>query len=229
MKRITALILAALLVLGLSLTAAAAEASVQISADGVKAAPGQEITVPIRITGNKGFTNFGIALDYDRESLTLTGIQLTDGEKNYLCGSLAAANPDWTDEAGASFGYVTCANLETVTEDGILFTATFLVSEALAGSAEVTPVVKYLRLGDQETSLFASLLTQEKSGYIRTHILSGDFNDDGIVSIAEAAEAVRAYLGTERLSEEKLSTVDADGDGTVSTAEITEVLGNYHQ
>lgn len=34
------------------------------------------MTVPIRISGNRGFTNFGIALDYDREQLELLS---TDG------------------------------------------------------------------------------------------------------------------------------------------------------
>lgn len=230
MKKSIVLILTVLLILGLTLPAVAAEsAAVGISADNVKAQPGDVVAVPVRITGNTGFTNFGISLDYDREHLTLTGIQLADGENPYLCGALAAANPAWTNENGASFGYVTCANPKAVTEDGILFTAVFRVSETFSGTAAVTPAVGYLRLCHGETSAFAEIRAQGQAGYVRTVVLAGDFNDDGIVSFAEAAETVRGYFGNEELTEEKLSVVDTDSDGIISAAEVTEVLRNYRQ
>ena len=72
MKRITGVILAIALIFALAVTAMAAEiADCTVSADSVSATAGGTVTVPIRISGNRGFTNFGIALDYDREQLEL--------------------------------------------------------------------------------------------------------------------------------------------------------------
>ena len=75
MKKITSVILAIALIFALAVTAMAAEiADCTVSADSVSATAGGTVTVPIRISGNRGFTNFGIALDYDREQLELLSI-----------------------------------------------------------------------------------------------------------------------------------------------------------
>lgn len=92
------------------------------------------MTVPIRISGNRGFTNFGIALDYDREQLELLSIQTAEGETPYLCGTTVAVNTQWTGTDEKTFGYVTAALEEAATADGILFTATFRVSGDFSGT-----------------------------------------------------------------------------------------------
>ena len=75
---------------------AAEIADCTVSADSVSATAGGTVTVPIRISGNRGFTNFGIALDYDREQLELLSIQTAEGETPYLCGTTVAVNTQWT-------------------------------------------------------------------------------------------------------------------------------------
>ena len=91
MKKITSVILAVALIFALAVTAMAAEiADCTVSADSVSATAGGTVTVPIRISGNRGFTNFGIALDYDRAQLELLSIQTAAGETPYLCGAVAA-------------------------------------------------------------------------------------------------------------------------------------------
>ena len=62
MKKITSVILAVALIFALAVTAMAAEiADCTVSADSVSATAGGTVTVPIRISGTRGFTNFGIA------------------------------------------------------------------------------------------------------------------------------------------------------------------------
>ena len=83
MKKIISIVLAVALIFVLAVTAMAAEiAECTVSADSVTA--GKTVTVPVRITGNRGFTNFGIALDYDRAQLELLSIQTAEGETPYL-------------------------------------------------------------------------------------------------------------------------------------------------
>ena len=112
MKRITSVILAIALIFALAVTAMAAE----IADCTVSATAGGTVTVPIRISGNRGFTNFGIALDYDREQLELLSIQTAEGETPYLCGTTVAVNTQWTGTDEKTFGYVTAALEEAATE-----------------------------------------------------------------------------------------------------------------
>ena len=116
MKKITSVILAIALIFALAVTAMAAEiADCTVSADSVSATAGGTVTVPVRISGNRGFTNFGIALDYDREQLELLSIQTAEGETPYLCGTTVAVNTQWTGADGKTFGYVTAALEEAAT------------------------------------------------------------------------------------------------------------------
>ena len=158
MKRITSVILAIALIFALAVTAMAAEiADCTVSADSVSATAGGTVTVPIRISGNRGFTNFGIALDYDREQLELLSIQTAEGETPYLCGTTVAVNTQWTGMDEKSFGYVTAALEEAATADGILFTATFRVSGDFSGTAAVQPVVQYMRSNKRLLSVFDAI------------------------------------------------------------------------
>ena len=96
MKRFIAVTLAVLLSLALPLGVMAAElTSCTVTADSVAGEPGETVTVAVRIADNPGFTNFAIALDYDREHLTLKSIETEDGGTPYLCGSNVSINKAW--------------------------------------------------------------------------------------------------------------------------------------
>ena len=169
MKRITGVILAIALIFALAVTAMAAEiADCTVSADSVSATAGGTVTVPIRISGNRGFTNFGIALDYDREQLELLSIQTAEGETPYLCGTTVAVNTQWTGTDEKTFGYVTAALEEAATADGILFTATFRVSGDFSGTAAVQPVVQYMRSNKRLLSVFDAIPVTTVSGTVST-------------------------------------------------------------
>ena len=230
MKKIIGIVLAVALIFALAVTAMAAEiADCTVSADPVSATAGKTVTVPIRITGNRGFTNFGIALDYDREQLELLSIQTAEGETPYLCGTVAAGNTQWADADGKTYGYVTAALEDAVTEDGILFTATFRVSENFSGTAAVQPVVQYMRSNKRLLSVFDTIPVTTASGTVST-MLVGDYDRDGQVDVFDAMGLYIAVLDDVDFSEDDINRLDFNRDGEVDVFDVmaiyADIMGN---
>ena len=238
MKRFLRFIPVLLLVLGLPLAAAAAELTrCSISADSVSGRPGEEITVPVRIASNPGFTNFGIALDYDREAMTLASIRLAEDEQEpYLCGSFAASNIAWDPALDANaeafgetahYGYVVCVHPEAVSSDGILFTATFRLADTFSGTAAVTPVVNYLRNNEAVFSVFEAVAARTEPGTVTADalaILIGDVNQDGYITADDAATAFAASKGALELTQEQKTAADANGDGYITADDAAQIF-----
>ena len=216
MKKITSVILAIALIFALAVTAMAAEiADCTVSADSVSATAGGTVTVPIRISGNRGFTNFGIALDYDREQLELLSIRTAEGETPYLCGTTAAEK---------TFGYVTAALEEAATADGILFTATFRVSGDFSGTAAVQPVVQYMRSNKRLLSVFDAIPVTTVSGTVST-VLVGDYDQNGTVNALDVMGLYRAVISGTDFSEEDLDRLDVNRDGMINALDIMAIYG----
>ena len=223
MKKIISIVLAVALIFALAVTAMAAEiAECTVSADSVSA--GKTVTVPVRITGNRGFTNFGIALDYDRAQLELLSIQTAAGETPYLCGAVAAGNTQWTGADGKTYGYVTAALEDAVTEDGILFTATFRVSEDFSGTAAVQPVVQYMRSNKRLLSVFDAIPVTTVSGTVST-VLVGDYDQNGTVNALDVMGLYRAVISGTDFSEEDLDRLDVNRDGMINALDIMAIYG----
>ena len=238
MKKFLRLIPILLLMLGIPLAAAAAELTgCRISADSVSAKRGEEVTIPVRIASNPGFTNFGIALDYDREKMTLVSIRLADDNREpYLCGSFAASNIAWDPALDANaedfpenalWGYVVCVQTEAVSDEGILFTATFRLADDFTGTAEVTPVVNYLRNNEALFSVFETVLAQAEPGTVTAdaaEVLIGDVNQDGYITADDAATAFAASKGALDLTEAQKIAADANGDGYITADDAAQIF-----
>ena len=223
MKKITSVILTIAMIFALAVTAMAAEiADCTVSADSVSATAGGTVTVPIRISGNRGFTNFGIALDYDREQLELLSIQTAEGETPYLCGTTVAVNTQWAGTDGKTFGYVTAALEEAAAEDGILFTATFHVSEDFSGTAAVQPVVQYMRSNQRLLSVFDAIPVTAVSGTVST-VLVGDYDRNGTVNALDVMGLYRAVISGTDFSEEDIDRLDVNKDGMVNALDIMAI------
>lgn len=221
MKKIISIVLAVALIFALAVTAMAAEiADCTVSADSVSA--GKTVTVPVRITGNRGFTNFGIALDYDRAQLELLSIQTAAGETPYLCGAVAAGNTQWAGADGKTCGYVTAALKDAVTEDGILFTATFQVSEDFSGTAAVQPVVQYMRSNKRLLSVFDAIPVTTVSGTVSTALV-GDYDRNGKVSVADVMGLFSAIMNGKSFSADDYSQVDVNQDGRINVADVMAI------
>ena len=235
MKKIISIMLTALLLTGLVVTAVAAEQTTcTVSADTVTAVDGQ-VTVPIRISENPGFTNFGIALDYDRDALELVSINTADGETTYLCGELAAVNVAWNPAADGNaagntafaanqtYGYVTCASAEAVTENDILFTATFTVREGFeSGTAAVTPIVSYVRNNAAVFSVFEEITATVETGAVTTGLL-GDVNGDGEITPVDAAMTYSIANGKLEATEARCAAADVNGDGEIGPVDAAMI------
>lgn len=213
MKRTWLGIITAALLLCLPMTALATE-NATLSADTVTAAAGGTVTVPIRLEGNPGFTNFAVSLEYDKEKLTLVSLNAQSEEGSaYLCGSLTAGNPEWKVEEGTANGYLAGASAEVITGDGTLFTATFRLAADFSGTASVKPVVHYLRNGGEAG--FTDVAVTAKAGSISNYI-PGDVNDDGEVTLEDAMMTYNASIGL--IKENDRMDIDQDGEITLVDA-----------
>ena len=226
MKRIIMILLAVLLSLGLPLSVVAAElTSCTVTVDAVSGTPGETATVFVRISDNPGFTNFAIALDYDREHLTLQSIETMNGDTPYLCGSNVSVNKAW-DAEEKEYGYVVSASADPVKENGILFAVTFEIAEGFLGEAQVTPTVQYIRNNEAVFSIFEEIRAQVISGTVSS-VLIGDVNGDGIVEYDDVMLAYKAFLGEAELTEGQMAVVDTNGDGSIEEAEYQAIYQVY--
>lgn len=212
MKKLICWTLAVLMLLGLTTAAYAAETTCTVSADSVTAGAGEEVTVSIRITGNPGFTNFGIFLDYDREKLTLVEVEDVAGE-------ISGGNLQWEDPEGKERCYVTSASASAVTGDVVLFTAKFTTAEDFTGTAQVTPEVHYIRNNTALFSVFEEITATVESGTVgeENDVLLGDVNGDGAVNTKDAM-LVYAYVnGRYKGTGFSEKAADVTGDGKVNS------------
>ena len=226
MKKFIAVTLAVLLSLALPLSVLAAElTSCTVTADSVAGEPGETVTVAVKIADNPGFTNFAIALDYDREHLILKSIETQNGDDPYLCGSNVSINKTW-DENEKEYGFVVSASADPVKENGILFTVTFEIAADFVGEAQVTPVVQYIRNNEAVFSIFEEIHATVTAGMI-TSVLVGDVNGDGIIEYNDVMMAYKAFLGETELTAEQMAVVDTNRNGTVEEAEYQAIYQIY--
>lgn len=227
MKKVISILLSLLYLLGVPMFAFAEEITTCfISVDSVPIPPGEQITVPVRITENQGFTNFAISLEYDPEKLELISINTTDDQNPYLCGPQVSTNMDWKNAEGKSCGYIVSASENAVSGDGILFTATFRVSQDFDDSTTVTPVVHYVRNNATVFSIFEAITASVTPGTI-TAIVAGDVTGDGMVEYDDVMKVYKAALGEESLTEEEKLLADINGDQIIDNLDVEEIYRIY--
>ena len=225
------------LVLMVSLTvtvAAEATESCVITAESVAAKAGEQVTVAVSISENPGFTNFGIALDYDREKLEL--VSLTPAA---MCGEMAFGSTAWNpaqdeqakNHAGfdqtKTYGYVVCASETQITDHGTLFSAVFQVKEAAQGTAAVTPIVSYIRDNTALFSFFAPVNAEVNAGAVAVEektILYGDVNGNGRIEAIDAAVTYMHVNKKIKLDAQQQVAADINGNGKI---EAIDAAGIY--
>ena len=226
MKKFIAITLAVLLSLAIPFQVLAAElTSCTVTAGSAAGAPGEEVTVEVRIGDNPGFTNFAIVLDYDREHLTLKRINTKDGSTPYFCGSNVSINEVW-DAEEKQYGFVVSASADPVKENGILFTVTFEIAADFVGEAQVTPVVQYIRNNEAVFSIFEEIQATVTPGTV-TSVLIGDVNGDGIIEYNDVMLAYKAFLSEAELTEEQMAVVDTNRNGTIEETEYQAIYQIY--
>lgn len=227
MKKVISILLSLMYLLGVPMFAFAEEITTcSISVDSIPTPPGEQITVPIRIIGNRGFTNFAISLEYDPEKLELISINTTDDQSPYLCGAMVSTNINWKNAEGKTCGYIVSASENAVSGDGILFTVTFRVSQDFEDYTTVSPVVHYVRNNAAIFSIFEEITASVTSGTI-TAILAGDVTGDGMVEYDDVMKVYKASLGEVSLTAEEKLLADINGDQIIDNLDVEEIYRIY--
>ena len=203
MKRILTFILVCLLLI--VSVYAADNGSCTVAASAVPCKAGETVDVSVSVSGNPGFTNYAILLDYDRSALTLTA--LTPAES----GLFTSVNCDYKAADAKSYGFVSAAGEDEQSGDGVLFTATFRVADGFTGSASVTPIVQYIRNNAADHKIFAELRAHVSAGAVMTG-LRGDVNGDSSVTLMDAMTAYNMSCGLLTVN----TAADVNGDSSVT-------------
>lgn len=234
-KKHIAAFMAAVTLLAVTPAALAAGKSCSITAQSGSAAAGESVSVTVSISDNPGYTNYGIALDYDREKLELLSIESTA-----QAPALSSCSTQWTPaensglDTAKSYAYVTAAHAEQQSENGAIFTASFKVLEGAEGEAQVTPKVIYVRDNTALFSVFEEIGAQVTSAFISIEssgtedFLLGDVNSDGAITGMDAAKVYAYYNGKIELTDAELKAADANGDTVVSGVDAAAIYALFN-
>ncbi len=101
-----------------------------VYADAVTTEPGEEISIPVTISGNAGIMGFMMSVTYDEEILTPTAVTI---------GELLSGNFDHNMAESEAGEYdILWSGTEDAIGDGVLYTLTFTVADtAQAGTTEI--------------------------------------------------------------------------------------------
>ena len=208
MKKIISFILCALLVCLIPLQSGAVQAanSPTIACEDVTCYPGEQITVDVFVSNNPGFSYLEVTPKY---SETLSLVKVSNG-------SLIS---DFT--KGKQYVWVSD---EDVTQNGLLMTFTFQVTETVApGEYTVDFVVRTCGNYDEESVPFrtvpGTVTVKEKAA---VSVIAGDLNDDGNVSNLDVEYLLWYTLFPEDFSLNQ--NADFDGDGTVNNLDVEYLL-----
>ena len=128
-KIISILVVTVLSVFCMSTAAVASSAPVVIVAEEVTAA--NQLTLSYTLENNPGISGFGLTLEYDETAMTLKSLK-----KGELCTGGFFAGSAKKGEAEFAYAYDEEGNPASITEDGVLFTAVFDITNAKVGEYE---------------------------------------------------------------------------------------------
>ena len=229
MNKITATILALLLLLSIAPVGTATETGIEPTAVKVTAAslssmPDREITIPVSIEGNPGFTNLAIALEYDPAKLELKSIST----ENQILGTVKnRTNVQWKKDEKTTCGFLVAASPTVVTGDGILFTVTFKVHKDFAETTVVTPKVLYLRSNAVDHKVFQSITPEVTFGTIKA-ILAGDVNLDGVVEYDDVMAAYQELQSSEKtFTDDQKKVADLNNNGYIDESDVSAIYNIY--
>lgn len=229
MNKITATILSLLLLLSIAPVGTATETGIEPTAVKVTAAslssmPDREITVPVSMEGNPGFTNLAIALEYDPAKLELKSIST---ENQILGTAKNRTNIQWKKDEKTTCGFLVAASPTAVTGDGILFTATFKVHKDFAETTVVTPKVLYLRSNAVDYKVFQSITPDVASGTVKA-ILAGDVNLDGVVEYDDVMAAYQELQSPEKtFTDDQKKVADLNSNGYIDKGDVSAIYNIY--
>ena len=197
--------------------------------------PGREITIPVLMEGNPGFTNMAILLEYDESKLELKSIDTVSTDTTYLCGTMYnSSNVKWKITENTTGGFLAAASANVIMTDGTLYTATFHVKDTVSASTAVTANVLYLRSNAEDPLIFRSVATEVTNGNIRV-ILPGDVTGgedgmaDGVVDYNDVMAVYQVSQSQDPMfpQEDQMLVADLNNNGRIDEDDVRRIYNIY--
>lgn len=169
---------------------------------------GETVTVNVTLENNPGISSAVLKIEYDATRLKL---------ENAVFGDIFA-NGAFTNY---NLPYVALVGSGDITEDAVLLTLTFTVSED-ASEGEAYVFVRY-EDGDITNYEEESVSFAVSDGKVMvTSYMPGDINDDGVVNTKDLTRLLK-YISHETVEFNEYA-LDVNGDGKVNTKDLTRLL-----
>ena len=232
MKRLTAILLALVMLFAMTCTASAEEA-VTITVGSVKGEIGDVIEVPVTVSDDHYMVNGRIFLTYDPTVLELQQV-CEDGDTPYF----ETVNPDILDSsfmwafstpAAGKANFVFATSSATGNRaGGAIYTLTFKLLKETGNSTIVVtvPEIKTNSTGGDDTAAVLTLVdgTVRVTEVDNTPAMRGDTNGDGNVNLADATRLFYFINGLAELTDQQLLNADLTGDGSVDLNDASHLF-----
>jgi hypothetical protein len=172
--------------------------------DMVKA--GQEITIPVSISGNSGLNGFGFTIMFDSEILTFvdatSGMLTQHGRFEYTINEDGSVYIYWNSE--------TC-----VLDDGEIFNLVFYINNTPADNTVIELYPDYENTYNEDGGVYIAL------GFVHVMIekFEPDFdtNGDGVIDVRDLVRLKKIIAG---LEDDVNGNANVDGEGDIDSADL---------
>jgi len=177
---------------------------------------GSGVKMQVVIREGKGFAGFTLAVDYDRDAMTLIDVTkgelLKESESGAFTKNIDSGEVNWTDSAN-------------LPGDGELFVLTFAVKEnAAEGKYPVSMALKGGAASNFVDEALTNLPVVFESGTVEvTEVEPGDLTGDGDVTSVDAVLLAKALVGLETLSDKQQKAADVTYDNAVTAVDAVKL------
>ncbi len=187
---------------------------------------GEKVDVEINVANitENGLTGLTVKVDFDATALALKEIAAADGTTFMVTGIKDGEDQPIIDlDTVNGTIKISAASVATLVGDGDIFVLTFEIKEGTAeGEYDVTAAATDIANKDAADPDYALRAGAGKVTVV--DYMLGDVNKDGKVSIADAVCLARYHANVEGYTTFDLNTMDCDGDGDLTTADITYLM-----
>lgn len=230
MKRLTAFLLAMVMLFAMTCTASAEEA-VTITVGAIDGNVGDVVQVPVTVSEGHYMVNGRIFLTYDPTVLELQAV-CDDADNPYF----ETVNTDILDSsfmwafnvptAGkANFVFATSADVGNAA-GGAIYTLTFKLLRKAESTITVTVPEIRTNSGEEDTDAVLTLVdgAVKVTEVDTTPAVRGDINSDGVVNLSDATRLFYYINGLLELTEQQMLNADLTGDGIVDLNDASRLF-----
>ena len=189
------------------------DAALVVNAETARA--GEDVVVEISLANNTGLAGATLNVTYDA-----TALKLKSAENGDLFATFVGVDDTTINDNPFK---VSVANVENVTEDGVVVRLTFTVlDETAAGNYDIS-----VTMSDSSDAEGAEVTFKDGTGKVEViDFIWGDADGSGVAEMADATLILRYLAGLIDESKLDMAASDTDGSGKVEMADVTLILRN---